>query len=172
MNPHLLGSPNWFCTLFNLIFFFSVLADHFSGRQKRWNGTAGNEGKGDEGGLRRIPNERRAAEWNVNSKRRLAEWQSASNPQRECLMIAGSWHLGGPLNWDASGLGFTARLDRTFIDLSWQLRATTSSGLWERQQTNHIWGFFYRLWNSGCNAGIFFSHLCFSYFLLKDGFQL
>ena len=51
----------------------------------------------------------RDTEWNVNSRRRLAEWQSTRYSQRECLMRAERWHLRGTLNCDSFSPVFKAR---------------------------------------------------------------
>lgn len=56
--------------------------------------------RGGKGSLWGILNEIKDTEWNANSSRRLAEWQSTYYPQRECLMKAKRWHLSRNLNCD------------------------------------------------------------------------
>ena len=100
-----LRGPNWFGSLI----FCPGWLIHFQGDKKvKWHGWKwGDRGKGS---LRRILNEMRDTEWNVNSSRRLAEWQSTYYSQRECLMRAERWHLRRTLDCDSFSPVFKAQL--------------------------------------------------------------
>lgn len=159
-------SPNWFGSL---IFFFCVLAglSFFQGDKKvKWHGWKwGERGKGS---LWRIPNETRDTEWNVNSRRRLAEWQSTYHPQRERLTIAESWHLGRPLNCDSFSPVFKAQLDYL---VRWHLLlATNGKNLnWTGQKSSKmVCPVLYGPCHSHCYAGGTFRPLQFSHFLWTD----
>lgn len=115
-----LRSHNWFG---GLIFFFCPgwLLHLQEDKKVQWHDWKwGERGKGS---LWRIQIEMRDTEWNVNSRRRPAEWQSTYYPQRECLMIAKSWHLRRTLNCDSLSLVFKAQWD---YFVHWQLFLTNN----------------------------------------------
>lgn len=156
-----LRSPNW---IGSLIFFCPGWLILFQGDKKvKWHGWKwGERGKGS---LWRILNEMRDAEWNVNSRRRLAEWLSTYHPQRECLMIAKSWHLGRPLNCDSFSPVFKAQLD---YFVHWHLLLTTNGKNlnWTAQKSSKIvCPVLYGPCNFHRYAGGTFRPLQFSHFL-------
>ncbi len=103
-----LRSSNWFGSL---IFCPGWLISFQQDRKVKWHGWKwGDRG---EDSLQRILNEMRDTEWNVNSRRRLTEWQSTYYLQLECLMRAEKWHLGE--QWIVTGLVQFVKLNQAIL---------------------------------------------------------